>query len=207
MIITCGPQHDQRTLTVELPTDKPLKIAVMISGGIDSAILYYLLLQENKNLGNLHEITPMMIERKEGSKYFAKLVVAQLQMHFDIPLCEAMVVGDPSLEEKDQVRSGVLDVCKLKFDRCYVGVIEQQPEHMIGWINPVVKENNRLKYPMMALNKTHVIDLVIKMNQSQLFNITHTCNKHEIGRCYKCNGCNERLWGFSQLGLVDPGMI
>jgi 7-cyano-7-deazaguanine synthase in queuosine biosynthesis len=207
MIITCGPQHDQRTLTVELPTDEPLKIAVMISGGIDSAILYFLLLQENKNLGNLHEITPVMIERREGSKYFAKLVVAQLQMHFDIPLCGATVVGDPTLAEKDQVRSGVMDVWKLGFNRCYIGVIEQQPEHMIGWVDPGARENHRLKLPMASLNKTHIIDLVIKMNQSQLFNITHTCNVYEIGRCYKCNGCNERLWGFNYLGLTDPGLI
>lgn len=207
MIITCGPQHDQRTLTLELPADTPLKIAVMISGGIDSAILYYILLEENKNLDNLHEIIPVVIERREGSKYFARLVIAQLQMLFGLPLTSPAIVGDPTLEEKDQVRSGVMDVWKLGFNRCYIGAIEQQPEHMIGWVDPGAKENHRLKLPMRGLNKTHVIDLVIRLNQSSLFNITHTCNVHEIGRCYGCNGCNERSWGFSQLGLTDPGMI
>lgn len=207
MILTCGPEHDRRTLTIELPTEERLKIAVMISGGIDSAILYYLLLQENKNLGNLHEIIPVSINRTEGSKYFSKLVVAQLQMFFELPLEPAIIVGDPTLEEKDQVRSGVMDVWRLKFNRCYVGVIEQQPEHMIGWINPAVKENHRLKFPLAALNKTHIIDLVVQLNQSPLFNITHTCNVHEIGRCGDCNGCRERRWGFEQLGLTDPGMI
>lgn len=207
MIITCGPEHNQHTLTIELPTEERLKIAVMISGGIDSAILYYLLLQENKNIGNIHEIVPVAIERKEGSKYFSRLVVAQLQMFFNLPLVSPTIVGDPTLEEKDQVRSGVIDVWRLGFNRCYIGVIEQQPEHMIGWEQPIIRETHRLKFPLEALNKTHILDLVIKLDQSPLFNITHTCNIHEIGRCNRCNGCRERAWGFEQLGLTDPGTI
>jgi len=60
---------------------------------------------------------------------------------------------------------------------------------------------------MNVLNKSHIIDLVIKFNQQSLFHITHSCSSQELGRCNVCNGCNERQWGFDQLGQTDPGTI
>ena len=72
MNIICGPKNDQRTVTITLPQNKS-RIGVFVSGGLDSAILYYLLLLENKLTGNIHEITPLSVMRKEGSKYFSSL--------------------------------------------------------------------------------------------------------------------------------------
>ena len=177
MNITCGPADNQRTLKLKLPEERA-KIAVLISGGIDSAILYYLMLLENKNIGYRHDIRPISI-----------------------------IVGNPSLPDDRQVKSGVLHSYDLGFDLTFCGLIEQQPEHMIGWVQPDAKETKRFKTPLKDLNKTHIIDLVIQYKQEDLFYITHTCNKFKIGRCHKCNGCNERAWGFSQLGLTDPGTI
>jgi hypothetical protein len=206
MIITCGPDTDQRTLKINLPEERT-KIAVLISGGIDSAILYYLMLTENKNIGHRHDIRPIAIMRSEGSEYFSKLVVANMNEKFNLIRQDAITVGNPSLPEDRQVRSGVMNAYELGFDMVYCGLIEQQPEHMVGWTQPDGKETRRFKTPLKDLNKTHIIDLVIKCQQQDLFYITHTCNKIKVGRCHKCNGCNERAWGFSQLGLTDPGLI
>jgi hypothetical protein len=206
MIITCGPEDDQRTLKLILPDDRT-KIAVLISGGIDSAILYYLMLLENSNIGFRHEIVPISILRTEGSEYFSKLVVANMNEKFNLIKRDAIIVGNPNLSEDRQVRSGVMNAYELGFDQVYCGLIEQQPEHMIGWEQPDGKETRRFKTPLKNLNKTHIIDLVIKSKQQDLFYITHTCNKIKVGRCHKCNGCNERAWGFRQLKLTDPGTI
>jgi Queuosine biosynthesis protein QueC len=206
MIITCGPEADRRTLNLILPNERK-KIAVLISGGIDSAILYYLMLEENKNLGYRHEIVPVTIPRTEGSEYFGKLVVASMNQKFNLIKRDAIIVGNASLPDDKQVRSGVLGAYELGFDLVYGGVIEQQPEHMVGWTPPESRETKRFKTPLKDLNKIHIIDLVIQCKQEDLFCITHTCNKFKVGRCHKCNGCNERAWGFSQLGLTDPGTI
>ena len=206
MIITCGPADNQRTLKLKLPEERA-KIAVLISGGIDSAILYYLMLLENKNTGYRHDIRPISIMRQEGSEYFSKLVVANMNEKFNLIKQDAIIVGNPSLPEDQQVKSGVNHAYNLGFDLTYCGVIEQQPEHMIGWVQPEAKETKRFKTPLRDLNKIHIIDLVIQCKQEDLFYITHTCNKFKVGRCHKCNGCNERAWGFSQLGLTDPGNI
>lgn len=206
MIINCGPEFDQRTLSLILP-EKRSVIAVLISGGIDSAILYYLLLTENNNTGNKHNILPISIMRSEGSEYFSKLVVANMNEKFDLPKQDAIIVGDPLLPDNEQVKSGVLEAFSIGFNIVYCGIIDQHPDHMVGWTPAAITESHKFKIPLKNLNKSHIIDLVIKCNQQDLFYITHTCVKFKIGRCHACNGCNERAWGFEKLGLVDPGNI
>ncbi len=206
MIVSCGPKSDKRTLTLELPTD-PSKIGIFVSGGLDSAILYYLLMLENKQLNEIHEIIPLTVLRTEGSKNFAQLVVAHVQSAFHKSYKESLKVGDNTLPEPEQVKSGVLDARKLGFKRVYTGLIEQLPEHMIGWDKIPYNENDFFKAPMKDLNKSHIVDLCYQFKQETLFYITHSCAAWEVSRCYSCNGCNERRWGFDQLGLTDPGTI
>jgi len=206
MNIICGPEIDRRTVSINLPTQK-FKIGVLVSGGIDSAILYYLLLIENKLRGNIHEVLPISVMRQEGSEYFSKLVVESINKKFNIVNLEPMIVGDPTLPDDQQVKSGVDDALNSGFDLVYAGVIEQQEEHMIGWIPPPSGETKRFKTPFKNINKTHIIELVVKFKQEDLFYITHTCNVYKMSRCNGCNGCNERAWGFEQLGLTDPGTI
>lgn len=206
MIITCGPQTDKRILTLELPSE-PSKIGVFVSGGLDSAILYYLLMLENKNQNEIHDIVPLTVLRKEGSKNFSQLVIAHVQSAFHKSYTESLKIGDNTLPEPEQVKSGVLDARNLGFNRVYTGLIEQLPEHMIGWDKIPYSESEFFKAPMKDLNKSHVAALCYQFNQEALFYITHSCAAWEVSRCYSCNGCNERRWGFEQLGLVDPGTI
>lgn len=207
MKITCGPDEDQRTINLLLPSTRSLKIAAFISGGIDSAILYYMLLAVNQELGNLHQIMPFTVLRSEGSQYFSGPVVAHIHDYFGIPPVAPRAVGDPTLRDDQQVKSGLQDVWRMGYDRAYTGLIQQLPQHMIDWTPIPYQQSNRFKAPLHHLNKSHVIDLVNQLGQSGLFYITHTCTVHQVGRCGSCNGCRERQWGFDQLGLTDPGVI
>jgi diphthamide synthase (EF-2-diphthine--ammonia ligase) len=204
MIYNCGTANDIRSLDILLP-ETPSKIGVFVSGGIDSAILYYILNLENKN--QIHEIIPLSIMRKEGSKYFSHLVVAHINEELGLPIIKPMIVGKPNLPDDQQVRSGVMEAFQKSFDFVYVGVIEQLAMHMIGWENIPANETEKFKTPLAKLNKSHIIDLVTNLNQQSLFNITHSCSKYELGRCNACNGCNERAWAFEQLNYKDPGRL
>jgi diphthamide synthase (EF-2-diphthine--ammonia ligase) len=204
MIYNCGTVNDIRSLDILLPKT-PSKIGVFVSGGIDSAILYYILNLENKN--QIHEIIPLSIMRKEGSKYFSHLVVAHINEELGLPIIKPMIVGKPNLPDDQQVRSGVMEAFQKSFDFVYVGVIEQLAMHMIGWENIPANETEKFKTPLAKLNKSHIIDLVTNLNQQSLFNITHSCSKYELGRCNACNGCNERAWAFEQLNYKDPGRL
>ena len=208
MNIQCGPKDDLRTISIILPKKKS-KIAVLVSGGLDSAILYYLLLLENKLRGNIHEIVPISVMRKEGSKYFSSLVVGHVNQAFQLPYHDPIIVGDNTLPEEEQVKSGVNQAIELGFDIVYAGVIEQLPQHMINWQPIPSKETAKFKTPFQSINKSHIIDIIVKCKQEPLFYITHSCSgeQSQVGRCNGCNGCNERRWGFEQLELTDPGTI
>jgi 7-cyano-7-deazaguanine synthase in queuosine biosynthesis len=198
--------EDNKIAKLSLPLTKQ-KIGVFISGGIDSAILYYLILLKNKTLGNLHEIIPITIHRKEGSKHFAKLVINYVNACHDIEPCEALIVGDTTLPENQQVKSGVLEAYSLGFNIVFVGVITQLPEHMIGFEIIPYLESFSFRVPFKLLDKSNVIDIIRQFKQEGMFHITHSCDIYEIGRCNKCNGCRERAWGFSKLVAFDPGRL
>lgn len=206
MLLNCGPAHDRRILDLNLPPT-PSLLGVFVSGGIDSALLYYLLMEENRRLGNPHVIEPLTILRKEGSKYFANLVVSHVQSAFELPYSGLTVVGNNTLSEDQQVRSGVRQAYRMGYGQVYVGVIDQIAEHTIGWEKIGYDENDFYRIPFKNLQKFHIVDLVKQFKQEGLFYITHACDQLELSRCHACNGCRERIWGFKQLALQDPGVL
>lgn len=217
MKIECGPKHDKRILNFILPVypdtiaksvlniyckihgiSRNYKIGVLVSGGIDSALLYYLLLYENQFLKKKFEITPYTILRKEGSKNYAIKVINYINSIFNIPCHTLNVVGDATLSEFQQVESGAIEVLLFN-DFLYTGIIEARPEHSINWIRHKFSETFRKKYPLLHLQKSHVIDLIYTLSLEPIFQITHSCAVNEITPCLECNGCRERKWGFLEL--------
>jgi hypothetical protein len=201
-ITDCGPDTDRRTLNIWL---HPLrrKVGVLVSGGMDSALLYYLLVKLNFEQGFTHKITPYTILRKDGSCRFAQDVIDYVHRQFGLTSTSTEVVGDPTLHENLQVESGCADVLK-KENIIYLGLIEEMAAFTIGWRDPIKwEETDTRLYPLKNLNKSHIVDLIYYFNQEPLFELTHSCNMP--GKCGSCNGCNERQWGFDQLDKIDPG--
>jgi len=173
----------------------------MVSGGVDSAILYYLLLQENFNTGNKFEIIPYTMLRKEGSRYYAKDVINYVHDLHHLPHTDLNIIGDNTLPETQQVESGIMDVLHKTVDYVYLGIIESREEHSVGWHRFPFKETFHRRYPLLNLQKSHVIDLYIKTGMIELLKMTHSCAVHEITPCNNCNGCIERIWGISEMNL------
>jgi len=216
MKIVCGPSNDLRLFNLELPKYEPLqnhieklrnriyriqnnyKIGILVSGGIDSALLYYLLLLKNKDYNWQFKITPYTILRKEGSKNYSLGVINHIHYLHNMPKTQLNIVGDPDVEEIQQVETGVQEVLKTN-DFIYLGIIQSLPEHSINWIRPKFVETKRIKYPLLNLNKSHIIDLLFQYNLESLLELTHSCAVNEIIPCGNCNGCNERLWGLKTM--------
>jgi hypothetical protein len=206
MNFICNILNEQRVVELALP-DTPTKIAVFVSGGLDSAILYYLILKASIEQGVAHQISPFVVNRTEGSRYFSKLVVAHVHSQFNMPYVDPILVGDPTLPGHLQVLSGAQSAQYMEFTRLYGGIIAQRPEHTIGYEPSPAEETDIIKLPFKDLTKGYIIDLIVRNKQEALFYLTHSCSILEIGKCNTCNGCNERNWGFAQAGLVDPGTI
>jgi len=202
MQLVCGPLHDRRTLDLSLPPST--KVGVFISGGIDSALLYYLLLKENQIYNNSHNIQPLVIARKEGSKYFARPIINQINQIFGITLSPKRL-GNTALPETKQVTSAVEQAFRLLgLQEIYVGLITNRPEHAIGFEPIPVPEIPGLHTPFKHLEKSHVIDLYYQLGLEHLLEYTHSCDQSEQEQCGTCNGCRERVWGFLELSQTDP---
>jgi hypothetical protein len=220
MIVECGPANDRRIMSLQMPLvptfeslymrkifkkfngiENENDIAILVSGGLDSAILYFLLIQENINTGKKFNITPFTMMRKEGSRYYAKNVINWIHRFYGIPEIELNLVGDNTLPEIQQVESAIAEIFSKQISFVYIGIIEARPEHSINWFRAKFNETVNRKYPFLKLQKSHIIDLYLQNNLLELLSLTYSCAVSEKLACGRCNGCNERFWGLSQYGL------
>lgn len=225
MLINCGPIIDRRIFKLELPflpqtvrnapylkkfffTSNKLNnndtIGILVSGGVDSVLLYYLLLKENFDTGNQFKITPYTILRKDGSSHYAKTAINYIHQKFKLPSINLNVIGNVAITEDRQVESGIMDILHKKEEYVYVGLIEARDEHLIDWPKHKFVETFHRRYPLLNLQKSHVVDLYIQHNLIDLLKLTYSCVDKD-GPCGVCNGCRERIWGLTQMGL-DPSL-
>lgn len=181
------------------------KIGVFTSGGIDSTILYYLVLKNCLEKSGNTKIFPIVIMRKEGSKYFAKPVIAKVNQLLNVQTI-TLRLGDTTLPESQQVSSAVTQAFSLPpyMNYVYVGVINNLEEHLIGFDKIILPDYQYVQFPFKDLYKYEVIDLYYKFRVESLLKYTHSCDISEIKPCGTCNGCRERSWGFEKLNKVDP---
>lgn len=182
------------------------RIAVPVSGGLDSAILYYIVkylsLQDDR-----YQVTPYTLEREDGSKTHAQSVIDFVH---DKLQCDRTLTSYIPISAKDsnmQVAEGLSLVSKKSSNIIYIGYIKTLPEHALHGVPPpfIARDNEVLKHPFMLLTKAHIVDIIVKLDANKLFELTHSCVYDIDGRCGICNRCNERDWAFKQLSLIDPG--
>lgn len=198
--IELGPEHDRRCLSINLPLEKQ-KIGVLVSGGLDSAILYFLLYSINKNMGHIHDLVPYTVERAEGSIEYAPKVINYMRSFFNDDNIKLNKIDIPSIRPHLEITIAVINIIQRKIlNSLYIGVIQTRDEHAIGIdiIKPNTK-SNFLNYPFYNLEKSHIIDLIIQLRQTHLFDITISCDKGL--NCKICNGCRERAWGLEQMNV------
>lgn len=197
-----GPIHDQRILEIQLPLE-PKKIAVLVSGGLDSAILYYVIKKINQEIGNIHDITHLVVRRAEGSIDYAPKVIQYIKDIFNEPMEPIEFIDTGKVPVHLQLPYSInISNAKEKFDKIFIGVIETREEHAININIPKVKtDSNLIVYPFYKLQKSHIIDLILKTNQTALFKLTISCD--DMTLCGKCNGCRERAWGFQEMNIID----
>lgn len=201
--LECGPIDDIRTLEIKLSMHRK-RIGVLVSGGLDSALLYYLI---QSIATEDYTVTPFTISRNDGSDVYAQPVIDYVNSVLNKPKQKTTILSINESDNNLQVVAGIKEIHKQNVNITYIGIIETLPIHCIGVFGPYYPtDRTSIKYPMKDLNKSHIVDIVCKLNQSNLFNLTHSC-VYERNRCGICNRCNERSWAFTRLGLTDPGNI
>lgn len=198
---------DQTEIVVD--TQQSVRYGIMLSGGLDSAVLLYLMLKDCPSA----DIQPFYIAKHDGSHNYIPGIVSHLEETFNTRIRKPIKVGTPDVPHTVVNQTGTREALYRYPDIRYIYLgINQNPPQPWGnpnWVFPVrPTENNhpRLVMPFMMLHKTHVVDILLQENQHELLRLTHTCTEQPKGRCGVCFQCGERAWAFEQLDAQDLGV-
>lgn len=199
---------DRTEIVVDI--QQQTRYGIMLSGGLDSAVLLYLMLKECPTAN----IQIFYIAKYDGSYTYLDKIIEYLNSVFDITLPKPIEVGFPGIHHTQINQVGIRQVL-IKYpeiEKLFIGINQNPPQPWGNpkWVfpdRPTSNTNTRIEMPFMMLYKTHIVDLVDQFEIQALANLTHTCTEQVSGRCLKCFQCNERLWAYETLGLKDTGIL
>jgi 7-cyano-7-deazaguanine synthase in queuosine biosynthesis len=217
--------HSKQELDIRIPRDV-INVGLKISGGLDSAIVGYILskyvTEERPDVG----ITPITVDQ-EGKAYqiqFAKNVIEYYKTVFGDIYTEHYTGFSPMPEEEnyviaqDKVTKRLYAENKIQFH--FAGITANPPQGSIeqriydqGFLEPpdrdpskflksIYVDSNRC-LPLINFNKQHVSELYDYFDlQNTLFPLTRSCEQYTddfTQHCNNCWFCGERKWGFGRL--------
>jgi len=188
-------------MLIETQTDK--RYGLLLSGGIDSAILLYLLIKVNPEIN----IQPFTIAKTDGAYLYADPIIDHFNQKFNLSIPKTIVVGDPTVYHRQQSATAVQEIFdKHPVDYLFIGINQNPPEltDLPGAPKRDTKSTDpRIIFPFVDLYKHNILGFMYNNQQEDLIDITHSCTEQQIGRCWQCQ---ERAWAFKQLNQIDTGI-
>lgn len=180
------------------------RIGVMVSGGLDSTLLLYLVASYFPKFGKT--LVAFTVPRTDDSIVHAERVVKWVEDTFNMQI-ERQEVGDPTLFHSRQVNSGV----EQAVDMAEIVLLGDTwlPTVKLKGSTPIRYENKHPKvnqiYLKLKFNKIDTVSIANELGLHSVFTLSHTCTQSKDIRCSNCWQCSERAWAFEQLELTDPG--
>ena len=196
-----------RVVDITIPT-LAKKIGVMLSGGLDSTILLFLILKEIQDNKINVDLTAFIVPVKRlKAKEHAYRVIDFLEKYFQIKI-NAEVIGSGELPHNLNINvPGRMILHQKLVDKLYVGVNQNPPVDFgvpqINRRNPNDPIPNNVGFPFLQLYKTHILELYRIFNVLELAHMTHSCGTSADYSCKKCFHCFERSWAFTELNLEE----
>ena len=183
-------------------------IGAMLSGGMDSALMLYLILKE-KPLDT--KLTVFNVPNtKDNARYFSTNIISFLEnkFNFSIPIQH---IGDTTLSHDKMINYSGKHILENKLvDVLYVGINQNPPiDHFVSGPtrrHPSEPIPKNLAFPFIHLYKTHILEIYKQLDILELADITHSCTENTRERCNICFQCQERAWAYKELGLIDRGI-
>ena len=185
-----------------IPHDK--RIAVCVSGGWDSAVLWHIVYNECKERGQ--SCRPYTVPKIDGAVKYANQVLAW--SGYD---GETNIVGNVDAEDPSTyVTSGIYEIFEQKYaDIVYVAVTAyydgMDPDHERQHASQYNAEDICIQ-PFHSLTKDQTVQMAFDLGiAEEIMDITHSCTELDEGRCGYCPWCKEREWAFKQINKIDRG--
>lgn len=190
--------------------------SIMLSGGLDSAVLLYIMLDAYRKKFICPKIQIFTIPKKDGSHLYVDSILEYFCRQFNIKLPSKIFVGNPEAYHSHQSTTAVLEILSKYPDIDYIYfATNQNPNEAFDYsdFNPGeypnrVKKSDHRKVimPFIEMHKDQILKLLFDNNQQPLIDLTHSCTEWSNGRCNICFQCRERQWAFNRLDELDTGI-
>lgn len=185
--------------------DLSKKYAVLISGGLDSAVLLALILKHYPTI----QIQPYTIPKHDGASLYVNDIIAHLNEKYSTNVPKTIYVGNPDAHHSQQSLTAVVDILNnYPVDYLYNGINRNPAEldPLPGAPKRATKSPNaKVIFPFVDMLKTEILQLMYDNDLADLDKITHSCTERKTERCNTCWQCTERAWAFKQLNKQDRG--
>jgi len=174
-------------------------IGVLLSGGMDSAVMLYLIAKEAPSC-----IQPFTVAKHDGASMYVQPIVNWISKRLHVSINDPIIIGNPNLPH-DEIIGDVLNrvIRHNLADVFYVGDNIYPKNELPGGPNRVKYHDSKVIYPLFHLTKIDIVQLYLTHNLMDLLPLTHTCTEQKLGRCNVCWQCKERAWAFKRCGLED----
>ena len=108
-------------INLDFPTGNK-NIAILMSGGTDSTILTYLLINENKKSNFPHNIVPFTVKRQGLSNKYSKPIIKYINKLLNTNTLLPLIIDDDELHYSIIMRPAVEQILhEMRFDLLYIG--------------------------------------------------------------------------------------
>lgn len=181
-----GPIWDRRLVTIQQKS----KSAILMSGGLDSWVLYNLLDPSIKIFTYLRTDGVDNIDRvKKLTRRDDVIGIPNKETNkFDLDYCEDWIFDNFDIEE-------IFIATNIIPHLAYFPEFQSKGVPNRAWYN----DDHRMNTPFSHLYKYHIVDLAQRNNVD--LSATNSCLYMPDRNCGECWQCKERQWGFDQLKL------
>lgn len=178
------------------------RIGVMLSGGMDSALLLYLLGKHTTN-----EIKCFTVKKHDGADLYVDGIVDWINIKLQKNIPYSFRVGNPNLHH-EQIIVNALYLVRNECEVVYLAG-NKYPENILpnGPRRIRVGTGKSVRQPFFDYFKTDILRTYVHDDILDLLQFTHTCTEQCSGRCNVCWQCKERQWAFNELGLKDISIL
>ena len=180
-----------------------MKQALLYSGGVESTLLYYILLQ---NATETECLDLFIVDRYNNPVGRAMTLYNMLRKDFvdELSTCQHLNVPD-ELNNTERMMYAIKELSKF-YDTIHWGINAYPPnirpkKDIFKRLQHKLEVYPQLRLPYIEHTKDWVIEQYCKYNIEWILPYTHSCGEPVEEPCGECFNCRERAWAYQKLGI------
>jgi 7-cyano-7-deazaguanine synthase in queuosine biosynthesis len=175
---------------------------VFLSGGADSALLFYLLARENRRI----VLLTVASEQRDYNVTVARDIVRWVTERTDCVIVDHAIVIAPTEAERREMRLSVVEQLNSKhsIDVWFTGKTRNPPVKLDYHEDRKPDRDGELtegvgkhRNPLCGIDKSQVLEIYRSCEAMRLFNMTVSCETSSTP-CGACWWCMEREWAINE---------